>query len=92
MLFLCHIKNELSHKKGAYLNAIKSCLTKIIGRMSFSDPGHHKCRERWPNGDYERVYNLFLDLLLLVVPLLALAVTYYLIAVTLWRDLARRPG
>lgn len=49
--------------------------------------GHHKCREDWPAGDYERVYNLFLDVVLLVLPLLVLAVTYSLITRTLWRGM-----
>lgn len=49
--------------------------------------GHHKCRENWPEGSYERVYNLFLDVVLLVAPLVILAVTYALITRTLWRGI-----
>lgn len=64
----------------------------ILSELQPTNKGHHKCRESWPKGDYERAYNLFLDVLLLVVPLSALAVTYYLIAVTLWRDCAAKPG
>ncbi|VEN49281.1 unnamed protein product, partial [Callosobruchus maculatus] len=38
-----------------------------------------KCRENWSSLDYERAYNLFLDAILLVIPLLVLAVTYSMI-------------
>lgn len=48
--------------------------------------GHHKCREDWPenSGHYERAFNLFLDGILLVVPLLMLGATYSLITRSLW--------
>lgn len=50
-------------------------------------PGNLKCREDWPSLDYERAYNLFLDAILLVIPLLVLAVTYYLITQTLCKGM-----
>lgn len=51
--------------------------------------GHHKCRENWPENSqkYERAFNLFLDVILLVLPLLMLAATYSLITKTLWQDM-----
>lgn len=51
--------------------------------------GHHKCREDWPenSSNYERAYNLFLDGILLVVPLIMLAATYSLITKTLWQGM-----
>lgn len=49
--------------------------------------GNHKCREDWPSLDYERAYNLFLDMVLLVIPLLVLAVTYSLITQTLYKGM-----
>lgn len=51
--------------------------------------GHHKCREDWPenSSNYERAYNLFLDGILLVVPLIMLAATYSLITQTLWQGM-----
>ncbi|EEB20399.1 class A rhodopsin-like G-protein coupled receptor GPRcck1, putative [Pediculus humanus corporis] len=62
----------------------------ILTELQPTNKGRHKCREKWPNGDYERIYNLLLDLLLLLIPLLALGVTYYLISITLWRDLSKK--
>uniref|UniRef100_A0A336LNY7 CSON009528 protein n=1 Tax=Culicoides sonorensis TaxID=179676 RepID=A0A336LNY7_CULSO len=51
--------------------------------------GHHKCRENWPDNSekYERTFNLFLDVILLVLPLLMLGATYSLITKTLWQDM-----
>lgn len=51
--------------------------------------GHHKCRENWPEHSekYERTFNLFLDVILLVLPLLMLGATYSLITKTLWQDM-----
>lgn len=51
--------------------------------------GHRKCREVWPasSKEYERMFNLFLDIILLVIPLLMLAVTYSLITKTLWQGI-----
>lgn len=51
--------------------------------------GHHKCREDWPNNsrNYERAYNLFLDGILLVLPLIVLGATYSLITQTLWQGM-----
>lgn len=51
--------------------------------------GHHKCREDWPvnSSHYERAYNLFLDGILLVVPLIVLGATYSLITQTLWQGM-----
>lgn len=55
--------------------------------MSKLISGNHKCREVWPSLDYEKAYNLFLDFVLLVIPLLTLAVTYSLITQTLFRGM-----
>ncbi|CAD7090931.1 unnamed protein product [Hermetia illucens] len=51
--------------------------------------GHRKCREEWPDEAiyYERAYNLFLDLILLVFPLVVLCATYFLITKTLWHGI-----
>lgn len=51
--------------------------------------GHHKCREEWPNDtiEYEKVFNIFLDIILLVIPLFVLATTYSLITRTLWQGM-----
>lgn len=49
--------------------------------------GHQKCREIWPSRPLERVYNIMLDALLLVLPLVVLTATYFLIARTLWRGM-----
>lgn len=48
--------------------------------------GLRKCREQWPADSvvYERSYNIFLDLVLLVLPLLILSFAYMLITRTLY--------
>lgn len=48
--------------------------------------GLRKCREQWPEEavGYERFYNIFLDLALLVLPLVILCVAYILITRTLY--------
>ncbi|KAH8287660.1 hypothetical protein KR054_011315, partial [Drosophila jambulina] len=65
------------------------CMTPIAAfsqLMPTSRPGLRKCREQWPADslNYERAYNLFLDLALLVLPLLALSFTYLFITRTLY--------
>jgi hypothetical protein len=52
-------------------------------------PGHHKCREVWPKVpfEYEKVFNLFLDVVLFVLPLFVLGATYFLITRTLWKGM-----
>ncbi|XP_064537078.1 cholecystokinin receptor isoform X1 [Drosophila montana] len=49
-----------------------------------SRPGFCKCREHWPDQGYERFYNIMLDLILLVLPLLVLCAAYILITRTLY--------
>lgn len=48
--------------------------------------GLRKCRDQWPEDTiaYERFYNIFLDLTLLVLPLFVLCVAYFLITRTLY--------
>lgn len=48
--------------------------------------GLRKCREQWPVGSlgYERAYNLFLAVALLVLPLMALSFAYLFITRTLY--------
>lgn len=57
--------------------------------MNFSK-GHHKCRELWPENtkDYERLFNLFLDAILLILPLIMLTGAYFSITKTLWQGMA----
>ncbi|XP_067639631.1 cholecystokinin receptor type A-like [Eurosta solidaginis] len=54
--------------------------------MPTSRQGLRKCREQWPADSlvYERSYNIFLDLVLLVLPLLILSFAYILITRTLY--------
>ncbi|KAH8237700.1 hypothetical protein KR038_008333 [Drosophila bunnanda] len=57
-----------------------------------SRPGYCKCRETWPDQGYERFYNILLDFLLLVLPLLVLCVAYILITRTLYVGMAKDSG
>lgn len=63
------------------------CIIKLISFFFLA--GHHKCRENWPENSekFERTFNLFLDVILLVIPLLMLGATYSLITKTLWQDM-----
>ncbi|XP_030381925.1 cholecystokinin receptor type A [Scaptodrosophila lebanonensis] len=66
-----------------------ACMTPIAvfsQLMPTSRQGLRKCREHWPTGSlgYERAYNIFLVLALLVFPLLVLSFTYFLITRTLY--------
>ncbi|TMW54295.1 hypothetical protein DOY81_000650 [Sarcophaga bullata] len=49
-----------------------------------SRQGLRKCREQWPEEAVGRFYNIFLDLALLVLPLVILCVAYILITRTLY--------
>ncbi|XP_037725100.1 gastrin/cholecystokinin type B receptor [Drosophila subpulchrella] len=57
-----------------------------------SRPGYCKCREFWPDQGYELFYNILLDFLLLVLPLLVLCVAYILITRTLYVGMAKDSG
>lgn len=45
--------------------------------------GRHKCRELWPSDKSEKGFNLYLDSILLVIPLIIMVVVYALITRTL---------
>ncbi|XP_023220848.1 cholecystokinin receptor-like, partial [Centruroides sculpturatus] len=51
------------------------------------DTDKYKCRESWPSEISEKIFNLFLDVILLVVPLLIMTVTYSFIVGTLWKTI-----
>jgi hypothetical protein len=73
---------------------VKALLTLLLDSNYFSiiknrPPGHHKCREVWPVEplQYEKIFGLFLDLILLLLPLAILAAAYFLISRTLWQSM-----
>jgi len=47
--------------------------------------GSHKCREIWPHKMTELIFTIFLDVVLLVAPLIIMAVMYILIINHLWK-------
>ncbi|XP_053990016.1 cholecystokinin receptor type A-like isoform X1 [Hylaeus volcanicus] len=59
----------------------------VVSRLQSIRGGRHKCREGWPSVGTERAYNLFLDVTLLLVPLIVMSLAYSLIAAELWRGL-----
>ncbi|KAK5644284.1 hypothetical protein RI129_008129 [Pyrocoelia pectoralis] len=67
------------------------CMSPIamLSQLQPTNQGHHKCRENWPSLEFEQVYNILLDVILLVIPLLVLALTYSLITRTLWKGIRR---
>lgn len=54
-----------------------------------SDSDAMKCREEWPSRSSERTYVIFLDIALLLIPLLSMGIAYSLIVSKLWRGLRR---
>ncbi|XP_076330425.1 cholecystokinin receptor-like [Tachypleus tridentatus] len=63
----------------------------ILSRLlPTSVSGHYKCRDVWPSVTLERVFNLYLDSFLLVVPLLVMIFMYSLIIHTLCINLQGR--
>ncbi|KAM7290416.1 cholecystokinin receptor [Ixodes scapularis] len=56
------------------------------------DSGKMKCREDWREPLYERLFTLFLDALLLVLPLLGMTATYSRIAATLRSAMHHAPS
>ena len=49
--------------------------------------GGHKCAEIWDNVYLEKAYTIFLDVVLLIAPLLLMLVAYGRIAFTLWQGI-----
>ena len=60
-------------------------ISESFSMFFFFNVGRHKCREEWPNVSSERAYNLFLDIILLIIPLFAMACAYWRIAARLRR-------
>ncbi|XP_055914414.1 cholecystokinin receptor type A isoform X2 [Eupeodes corollae] len=61
----------------------------VLSKLIPIGKGHHKCREYWPPSvkQYEKAYNIFLDLILLIIPVVVLTATYSLISRTLWHGM-----
>lgn len=51
-------------------------------------PGQ-KCRESWTSKSSEQLYNLFLDIILLLIPLSIMSLAYFMIVDKLWKGLRR---
>lgn len=50
-------------------------------------PGMYRCREKWEAEIVERIYTVFLVLMLLVIPLIAMSVAYGIVMHTLYEDI-----
>ncbi|XP_033610040.1 cholecystokinin receptor type A isoform X3 [Cryptotermes secundus] len=62
----------------------------VVSRLqAIKVTGRHKCREDWPSKSSERAYNIFLDAMLLLVPLIIMTLAYSLIVSKLWKGLQR---
>ncbi|XP_031627019.1 cholecystokinin receptor type A-like [Contarinia nasturtii] len=61
----------------------------VFSQLIPTTHGHHKCREQWPDSamNYERAFNLFLDVILLIFPLIMLSTSYFCITKTLWQGM-----
>ncbi|KAG5684677.1 hypothetical protein PVAND_013894 [Polypedilum vanderplanki] len=59
-----------------------------LSKLIPTKEGHNKCREVWPTTiQYEKIFNIFLDMYLLVLPLFVLLATYFMITKTLWQGM-----
>ncbi|XP_071055861.1 cholecystokinin receptor type A-like [Onthophagus taurus] len=61
----------------------------VVSSLKATKERRHKCREVWPGNGSEQAYNLFLDALLLLVPLIFMGLAYSLIMTKLWKGLKR---
>ncbi|KAG8307118.1 hypothetical protein J6590_031516 [Homalodisca vitripennis] len=61
----------------------------LVSRLQAMRTGRHKCREDWPTLTSERVFNIFLDMILLLIPLVIMSLAYSLIVSKLWKGLQR---
>ncbi|XP_054721206.1 cholecystokinin receptor-like [Uloborus diversus] len=52
----------------------------------------HKCREQWPSLTAEKSFTVFLDVFLLLLPLVLMSATYSLIIRTLWQTMVVSAG
>ncbi|XP_030750622.1 cholecystokinin receptor-like [Sitophilus oryzae] len=59
----------------------------LLSQLKPTKRGNHKCREDWSSLEFEKAYNIFLDIILMVLPLAVLALTYSLIICTLWKGI-----
>ena len=55
--------------------------------IQIRETGRHKCRELWPSSLGEKGYTIFLDIILLLIPLLLMSVMYSLISFRLYRGI-----
>lgn len=84
----CHFKQTHSNK--SRLSRLFTLLCRLnINYFSIQPPGHKKCREVWPSEPfhYEKTFNIFLDMILLVIPLVVLGAAYSMISRTLWQSM-----
>ena len=59
----------------------------VYQRLKPLRSGSHKCSEDWSNQNWLKAYTLFLDTMLLVLPLLMMLVAYGRISWTLWKGI-----
>jgi hypothetical protein len=85
----CRAEQVDAHEPRYNLKQICLRFRNLFNPEIFSFEGHKKCRELWPDEpiEYEKVFNIFLDMILLVVPLFVLGLTYFMITKTLWQGI-----
>lgn len=64
-------------------------LFKLVLIFLFLISGRHKCREEWESPSSRILFNLFLDMILLLIPLIIMSLAYSLIVSKLWKGLQR---
>lgn len=87
---LCNFTTQIILSSKIYLVFLSFLPAHIISKNTPNGrEGRKKCRDVWPNEpiEYEKMFTIFLDLFLLVVPLIVLTAAYFLISRTLWRSM-----
>ncbi|EEB18252.1 class A rhodopsin-like G-protein coupled receptor GPRcck2, putative [Pediculus humanus corporis] len=61
----------------------------VFSKLKSIKMGRHKCREEWPSTTSERAFNLFIDAILLLIPLVIMILAYSLIVHKLFKGLKK---
>ncbi|GAB6031014.1 hypothetical protein CHUAL_007834 [Chamberlinius hualienensis] len=72
---------------GSLISMIPIAILSVL--QPVGNTGRSKCREEWPSQFSEKAFNIFLDVVLLVIPLLIMVTTYSLIIATLWKGIKK---
>ncbi|XP_054721209.1 gastrin/cholecystokinin type B receptor-like [Uloborus diversus] len=80
-IILSHVFDDLKIEVSKSLDiSVLKRFRKHYTILQFVEERKYKCREEWPDAQSERIFNIYLDVVLLVIPLLIMIIFYSLIA------------